>query len=230
MKEWENIVEKEQELQKGGLLEKRMQKKREERRLNIMEWAALILVTAMLGAGIYIWQDGHIEEALSEKVLRFHVLANSDSEEDQELKLLVRDAVGVYMNKLLEDVTTQEESVRITEAHLKDIEREAEKVIEEEGFSYPVTAEVEWTDFPDKTYGEYHMPAGNYQALRVVIGEGEGQNWWCVMYPNMCFSDTVFEVVEQEARENLYQVMTLHEYKKMIESPKKEVRFKYFDF
>ena len=74
------------------------------------------------------------------------------------------------------------------------------------------------------------MPAGTYEALRVVIGEGKGQNWWCVMFPNMCFSDTVFEVVEDEAKENLYQVMTLHEYKKMIESPDKEVRFRYLPF
>ena len=72
--------------------------------------------------------------------------------------------------------------------------------------------------------------AGEYLALRVVIGEGKGRNWWCVMFPNMCFSDTVFEVVEDEAKENLYQVMTLHEYRKMIESPDKEVRFRYLPF
>ena len=197
---------------------------------NLLEWAAVIVATAMLGAGIYIWQDGHMEEALSQKVLRFHVLANSDSEEDQELKLKVRDGLGIYMNRLLEDVSSQEESVEIVEAHLGDIEQVARQVIREQGYDYPVKAEVEWTDFPDKTYGEYYMPAGKYEALRVVIGEGEGQNWWCVMYPNMCFSDTVFEVVEQEAKENLYQVMTLHEYKKLIESPDKEVRFRYFDF
>lgn len=230
MNEWKNITENEQKMQRVSLLEKRMQKRSKERQLNLIEWAALILVTAMLGAGIYIWQDEHIEDALSDKVLRFHVLANSDSAEDQELKLMVRDAVGVYMNGLLKDVSTQEESVKVTEAHLSEIEQVAEDVIEERGYDYPVSAEVEWTDFPDKTYAEFHMPAGRYRALRVVIGEGEGQNWWCVMYPNMCFSDAVFEVVEQEARENLYQVMTLHEYKKMIESPKKEVRFKYFDF
>lgn len=230
MKEWEKNAEKKQELPEAGLRERRIQKRRNERRLNLMEWAALLLVTTMLGAGIYIWQDAHIEEVLSNKVLRFHVLANSDSEEDQELKLLVRDAVGVYMNELLENVSTQEASVRITEEHLSQIEQVAKNVMEARGCSYPVSAEVEWTDFPDKTYAQFHMPAGRYQALRVVIGEGEGQNWWCVMYPNMCFSDTVFEVVEQEAKENLYQVMTLHEYKKMIESPKKEVRFKYLNF
>ena len=201
-----------------------------EMRWKILEWAALIFVLVLLGAAIYIWQEGHMTEALSDKVLRFHVLANSDSEEDQELKLAVRDAVGVYMNHLLEDVDSQRESVEVTEEHLEEIRQVAGEVIAENGYDYPVTAAIERTEFPDKTYGSYHMPAGTYQALRVVIGEGEGQNWWCVMYPNMCFSDTVFEVVEDGAKENLYQVMTLHEYRDMIESPKKEVRFRYFSF
>lgn len=208
----------------------RIVERRKEKRLNFLEWCALILVTAMLAAGVYIWQEGHLEEALSQKVLRFHVLANSDSEEDQELKLMVRDAVGIYMNRLLENASSQEESVRIAETHLNEIEQIAEHVVREQGYDYPVQAVVEWTDFPDKTYGQYRMPAGRYEALRVLIGEGEGQNWWCVMYPNMCFSDTVFEVVEQGAKENLCQVVTLHEYKKMIESADREVRFRYFDF
>ena len=203
---------------------------RRETRWDFLEKTAVIFFFGMLFLGIYIWQEQHMSEELSAKVLRFHVLANSDSEADQELKLEVRDAVGVYMNGLLADALTQEESVKIAEDHLEDIQRVAAKVIARKGYDYPVTAAVERTQFPDKTYGDYHMPAGTYEALRVVIGEGEGQNWWCVMFPNMCFSDTVFEVVEDEAKVNLYQVMTLHEYKKMIESPDKEVRFRYLPF
>ena len=203
---------------------------RRESRWNILEKTAVVIFFGMLFLGVYIWQEQHMPEELSAKVLRFHVLANSDSEADQELKLDGRAGGGVYMNRLHADEATQEESVKIAQEHLEDIQEVAGEVIARERYDYPVTAAVEWTEFPDKTYGDYHMPAGSYEALRVVIGEGKGRNWWCVMFPNMCFSDTVFEVVEDEAKENLYQVMTLHEYRKMIESPDKEVRFRYLPF
>ena len=144
---------------------------RRESRWNILEKTAVVLFFGMLFLGVYIWQEQHMPEELSAKVLRFHVLANSDSEADQELKLDVRDAVGVYMNRLLADAATQEESVKIAQEHLEDIQEVAGEVIAREGYDYPVTAAVEWTEFPDKTYGDYHMPAGSYEALRVVIGE-----------------------------------------------------------
>ncbi len=194
---------------------------------NIRTWGIVLFAMTVLCGSIYIWQETYMAQELAGKVLRFHVLANSDSEEDQELKLKVRDAVGNYMTTQLSDVTSREASVAVAKEQLDEIETIASQVIAEQGYDYPVQAMIEWTDFPEKRYGEYRMPAGKYEALRVVIGEGKGHNWWCVMYPNMCFSDTVYEVVEQDAKENLYQVMTLHEYRKMIASPKKEIRFRY---
>ena len=101
---------------------------RRESRWNILEKTAVVIFFGMLFLGVYIWQEQHMPEELSAKVLRFHVLANSDSEADQELKLDVRDAVGVYMNRLLADAATQEESVKIAQEHLEDIQEVAGEV------------------------------------------------------------------------------------------------------
>ena len=124
---------------------------RREGRWNFLEKAAVVLFFGILFLGVYIWQEQHMPEELSAKVLRFHVLANSDSEADQALKLDVRDAVGVYMNGLLTDAATQEESVEITQEHLEDIQQVAGEVIAREAYDYPVTAALEWTQFRDKT-------------------------------------------------------------------------------
>ena len=90
-----------------------------------------------------------------------------------------------------------------------------------------VTAAIEDVDFPEKFYGIYHLPAGNYTSLQVRIGQAQGKNWWCVMYPNMCFRDNTYEVVGEDEKEQMYQVFTLYQYKKLIESEDKQIRFRY---
>lgn len=187
----------------------------------------IVAAAVLLGLGAAWYQDDHLAETLSGKVLRFHVIANSDSEEDQALKLAVRDAVGAYMQELLRDVSSLEESRAVTESHLQEICEVAEAVIAEEGYDYPVTAALERAQFPDKTYGRYTLPGGSYQALRVVIGGGEGQNWWCVMYPNMCFANSVY-VAGQDADEKLYQILTVNEYRRLIESGDRQYRLRLF--
>ena len=82
-------------------------------------------------------------------------------------------------------------------------------------------------DFPEKFYGIYHLPAGNYTSLQVRIGQAQGKNWWCVMYPNMWFRDNTYEVVGEDEKEQMYQVFTLYQYKKLIESEDKQIRFRY---
>lgn len=193
------------------------------RRYWIMICALSVMAFAML------WEQGnHLQESYANEVVRFHVLANSDSEADQELKLAVRNQVGTYVGTLLEGVESKEETLWVIEKHLSEIEEVAKEEIVRQGKDYDVTAKIELVDFPVKFYGPYHMPAGEYTSLQVRIGEAKGKNWWCVMYPNMCFAGNTYEVVEGKEKKQMYQVFTVYEYKKLIESPDKEIHFKYF--
>ncbi len=165
-----------------------------------------------------------LQQSISEKILRFHILANSDSGEDQALKLKVRDAVGTYLAEALAEAASLEESTAIVEERITGIEQVATAVIEEEGYQYSVDASLENCEFPEKTYGEYTFPAGEYQALRLVIGEGGGHNWWCVMYPNICFSGSMYQV-DEESGEKLQAELTNEEYAAILHNGDYKVRF-----
>lgn len=188
------------------------------------------LMCAALGCGILYTRQARLQQEISEKVLRFHVLANSDSEADQNLKLAVRDAVGSYMQKKLTGVEDLEECEQIVNGNLDEIQEVAAETIAQNGYDYDVTAELEYTSFPVKSYGSYTFPAGEYEALRVVIGEGKGHNWWCVMYPNMCFSGSMYEVVDEQAGEKLREVLTTEEYEKVLAEGNYQIQLKYFSF
>ena len=189
-----------------------------------------ILVCAALMCGILYTKAAWLQHDISEKVLRFHVLANSDDEADQNLKLAVRDAVGSYMQKKLAGVDDLEECAQIVNGNLDQIREVAAETIAQNGYDYDVTAELEYTSFPVKSYGSYTFPAGEYEALRVVIGEGKGHNWWCVMYPNMCFSGGMYEVVDEQAGEKLREVLTTEEYEKVLAEGNYQIQLKYFSF
>ena len=120
------------------------------------------------------------------ETLRLHIIANSDSEADQELKLKVRDAVLSATGELFADVSGKIEAVAAAEYSSNDIKSIAEKVIAEEGFDYPVQVEITEMWFETRDYEGFTLPAGDYDAVRIVIGAGEGKNWWCVMYPALC--------------------------------------------
>ena len=120
------------------------------------------------------------------ETLRLHIIANSDSEEDQQLKLKVRDAVLETTGELFAEVSGKTEAVAAAEYSANDIKEIAEKTIAEEGFDYPVQVEVTEMWFETRSYEGFTLPAGDYDAVRIIIGEGEGKNWWCVMYPALC--------------------------------------------
>jgi len=187
-------------------------------------------VCLLLLMGMQYEKRQRIQESIAGKVLRFHVLANSDEVYDQELKLKVRDAVGAQMAELLSDAKSREECEQIIQRELDEIARTAQSVIKEEGYSYEAETFLREVQFPVKTYGDYTFPAGKYEALEVVIGEGEGHNWWCVMYPNMCFAGSVYEVVDEDAAEALQEVLSPEEYEKVLASGDYEVQFKYLTF
>ena len=171
-----------------------------------------------------------MQQEIAEKVVRFHVIANSDTKEDQALKLKVRDAVGGYMSEKLCGVTSKKECLAVISENEAKIRKTAEQVVAQEGYDYPVETFIKEVKFPVKSYGEYTFPAGNYEALEVVIGAGCGHNWWCVMYPNMCFSGSVYEVVEEDAKESLEEVLSPEEYKEVLSSGNYKVQFKYLSF
>ena len=139
------------------------------------------------------------QKHMAEEVLRFHVLANSDSKEDQELKMTVKDEVVSWLEAKM-DCDSLEETKNFIRSHLTGIEEVAEETVRREGYSYPVQAALEWTDFPEKSYGDVTFPAGSYEALRIQIGEAKGHNWWCVLYPNLCFIDSVQAVVPKKGK------------------------------
>lgn len=177
----------------------------------------LSIVLAFLVTGIVIWQtgvlaDARLQQHLAEEVLRFHVLANSDSMEDQELKLQVRDALLDYLKSQMPDGQDVDETTDWMRRHAEELQAVSEQTVTESGYDYPVSAAVTTCYFPEKRYGDVTFPAGNYRALRVEIGAADGHNWWCVLYPNLCFLDTTNAVVPEKGKRQLKSVLTEEEY------------------
>ena len=130
----------------------------------------------------------HGESEIYDSVLRLHVIANSDTEADQALKLKVRDAVLSESEGLFDGCNTREDAITVLENNKDKLEKAAKRVIEEEGYSYSVSIELGEEEYPTKNYESFCFPAGPYMSLRIIIGEGDGKNWWCVLYPPMCLS------------------------------------------
>ena len=164
-----------------------------------------------------------IQRGLAQEVFRFHVLANSDTAEDQTLKMKVKEAVISYIKEELPESKSAEETKEWAREHLQEIEKVAKAEINRAGYAYDVSAEVLSCKFPQKVYGDVTFPAGWYDALRVQIGEAKGQNWWCVLYPNLCFTDSLRAVVPEEGKEQLKEVLSEEEYEEIT-----EVKIKWF--
>ena len=187
----------------------------------------LLLLVFTVDSAKKAYEGRRMQEDIAEKILRFHVRANSDGEADQALKLKVRDAVGKEMGELLQDAKTAEESSRIAREHFPEIIHIAKEVIRQEGYDYPVEVKLSSVEFPVKTYGSYTFPAGTYQALEVIIGAGMGHNWWCVLYPSLCFVDDTHGVVTEEKKEELKNVLTEEEYDTITDTPRIKITFKW---
>lgn len=170
-----------------------------------------------------------IQQGIAGEVFRLHVIANSDTEEDQKLKLKIKTRIVEYLEEILGKDADLEETKEAVLTHLGEIEREAEKLVHEQGFDYPVKAVVEKTYFPKKSYGDCTFPAGEYEALNVKIGEARGHNWWCVLYPSLCFIEDTYGVVTEEKKEDLKSVLTTEEFLEILKKPeeKKTIRFRF---
>ncbi len=166
-----------------------------------------VLIGILITGLIVNAKKSEMQGELAEQVFRFHVLANSDSEEDQALKMKVKEAIIAYMKQELPESDSVETTKKWARENLVQIEQVAAEIIAEEGYDYSVKAEVTTCDFPDKTYGDITFPAGEYEALRIEIGQAKGQNWWCVLYPNLCFIDAVHAVVPEKGKNELKEVL-----------------------
>lgn len=169
-------------------------------------------------------------DKLYSDIIRFHVRANSDSEEDQELKMAVKEDVVAFLNPLLSECKNVGESRNVIIENLQNIYTTAIHTITEQGYDYTVRVYLTEETFPEKTYGDVTFPQGDYQALRIDIGEAKGQNWWCVMYPPLCFIDESTAVVDAKGKEILKENLTPEEYANLFIEGKdregEEVEFK----
>lgn len=167
-----------------------------------------------------------LQQGIANEIIRFHVLADSDKEEDQQLKLKVKEQVVSYMQGELADASNIEQARVIIKENLEKIECLAEKTLEDEGVKNEVRAYLTKREFPVKSYGEFVFPEGIYETLQVEIGSAEGKNWWCVMFPSLCMIDESYTVVPDSAKEKLKENLTKEEYESLQEEKKTEYKWK----
>ena len=173
-----------------------------------------------------------VSSNISSSVFRLHVIANSDSSEDQNLKYIVRDRILDYMNSLVDTtISSKEEIMRIVSENLENFRSIAQDTVYENGYDYNVNIEIGNFAFPTKAYGDIALPSGYYDALRVSIGEAKGKNWWCVMFPPLCFVDVSSGVVPEDSKETLEESLSDEEYELISGSSTEfEVKFMFVEF
>lgn len=195
----------------------------------------VFIVLFLLFIFIIICADSYVSAVssdISSSVFRLHVIANSDSDEDQNLKYIVRDRILDYMNSLVDtNISSKEETMKIVSENLENFKSIAQDTVYENGYDYEVNVEIGNFTFPTKTYGDIALPAGYYDALRVTIGSAEGKNWWCVMFPPLCFVDVSSGVVPEDSKETLEESLSDEEYELISGSSTEfEVKFKFVEF
>ncbi len=158
----------------------------------------LCLISLFSGCSLNKSKVEYDYDIINDIVIRFHVIANSDSDEDQKLKLKVRDVVINYLYPYMKDVKNLDESRKIIKEKNDEVIKLVNKVIKQNGYNYSVESRLSRENFPEKEYGNIIFPQGNYEAYRIIIGDGEGHNWWCVMFPPLCFADETKENVKSE--------------------------------
>ena len=177
-----------------------------------------------------------VSSNLSDSVFRLHIIANSDSSADQELKLKVRDNIINYMNTLTSSSSDKKDVISIVNNHLDSFKEIALNTIKENGYNYDVNIEIGNFNFPTKTYGDISFPAGNYDALKIEIGDAIGQNWWCVLFPPLCFVNSSTGVVPDDSKNTLKENINSESYEIISEGNKSKntsdikIKFKIIEF
>lgn len=200
---------------------------------------SILLVILMVSAVVYDYEKNATKaavlEGISDSLIRFHVIANSDTDEDQQLKLKVRDAVLAKMTGILSESESIDDTRQLIYDHMDMMNEIAGTIIKDYGYDYKVDISLKLEQFPLKAYGDIILPPGKYEALLIEIGEAKGKNWWCVMFPPLCFVDVTHGVVPEATKETLKNVLTDDEYNTVVVSETKEdmpikVKFKLFEW
>lgn len=212
----------------GGYGKKHINKKCDKN--NKAGWVFILAATIMLViAGGRLYSDSEerqLQKGIASNIIRFHVRAESDSKEDQWLKLQVKEAVLAYISPVLSKSQSVDESRQHLYNESENIRNVAAATLRSLGDESDVNVYFENCYFPMKTYGDMTFPPGEYEAFRVDIGEAQGKNWWCVLYPPLCFVDAVYGEVPEESKEELKGVLTEEEYS-MVSGENVKFRFKY---
>ena len=212
----------------GGYGKKHINKKCDKN--NKAGWVFILAATIMLviaGGRLYSGsEERQLQKGIASNIIRFHVRAESDSKEDQWLKLQVKEAVLAYISPVLSKSQSVDESRQLLYNESENIRNVAAATLRSLGDESDVNVYFENCYFPMKTYGDMTFPPGEYEAFRVDIGEAQGKNWWCVLYPPLCFVDAVYGEVPEESKEELKGVLTEEEYS-MVSGENVKFRFKY---
>ena len=184
------------------------------------------LIIGMCVTSVLSVYSKDIVEGISDSVVRLHVVANSNSDEDQALKLKVRDEIIKKLEPLLASSESTEETKKVIKANLGFIEEEVEKTIKKYGYTYGVTVNFDNYYFPTKQYGNVQFPKGNYDALKIVIESGKGNNWWCVLYPALCFAENSNGTLPEESEAKLKNTLSHDEYDIVTSKSKFNFKFK----
>ena len=166
-----------------------------------------------------------VSSNIQNNVFRLHVIANSDSTEDQNLKYKVRDAILAHVNEIGKSAQSKEQLISML--NIEELTQIAKQAIADNGFDYDVSVEIGNFPFPTKIYGDISLPSGFYDALRIKIGSASGQNWWCVMFPPLCFVDISSGIVPEQSKETFQSNMDTEEYKLISESDNTQINFKF---
>ena len=194
---------------------------------NLKNWIIMIIVICMYTIFCAYSYVQAISSDLKNSVFRLHVIANSDSEEDQNLKYKVRDNLLNYMNEQCSNCFSKYEAISIAQNHINDFEQIAKDTIKSEGYSYDVDVQIGEFQFPTKKYGNINFPAGIYDALKVKIGNAEGHNWWCVMFPPLCFVDISNGVIPDDSKRILEDELTNEEFALISNDSNSDINFKF---
>ncbi|WP_167957120.1 stage II sporulation protein R [Anaerosporobacter faecicola] len=185
------------------------------------------IVYCIVDFSIHTTSAKEITEGIAKKIIRLHVLANSDAPEDQALKLKVKDAIVVAYEEVFAGAKDKKEAEELINKNKEAIRKTALQVIREEGYTYDVTVSLTNCMFPTKVYKDLTFPAGYYDALRIQIGEADGKNWWCVMYPPLCFVDQTYSIVPDDSKEQLKELLEPKEYGSLFADSSTEVTYRF---
>lgn len=204
-----------------------------EKRIHIMNKKGPLLIIAIIIGFLATYAltpanqdtDCNMQKEISQKIIRFHVRANSDSNDDQNLKLKVKDEVVSYLKDAMKKAASKEDSITYIKNHIDEITNVAQNVVKNAGYNYSVKAYMTNEFFPTKSYGDVTIPCGDYDAFRIDIGENAGHNWWCILYPPLCFVQGSYGIATDESKQLLKNVLDEDEFSYISNASSGEIRF-----